>query len=223
MKKSKNRENLVIFELHHIIPKSLGGTNESSNIVRLTPREHFIAHALLTKMVIDKKHRRSMAYAFARMKESHNKHGYSRIGNGKLYELMRSRLKELYSGSNNPFYGSKRFVGENNPFYGKTHTEDVKQKLRNRPKLYGQNNHFFGKQHTMSTKRAISEKQKEPVTIIFENGIIKHYDKKSDIGQSLGVSKAMGIQLCSIKKHLWSKYNIKEILYENNVNQESSN
>jgi len=33
----------------------------------------------------------------------------------------------------------------------------------------------------------------------------------------------MGIQLCSIKRHLWSKYNIKEILYENNINQEGSN
>jgi hypothetical protein len=211
----------MICESHHIVPKSLGGTNELSNIVHLTPREHFIAHALLTKMVIDKKHRRSMAYAFTRMKETHNKCGYSRIGNGKLYELMRSNLKELYSGSNNPFYGNKKFLGKNNPFYGKKHTEDVKQKLRNKPKLYGQDNHFFGKKHTSKTKKIISEKQKESVTIVFENGIIKHYDKKSDIGQSLGISKAMGIQLCSIKKHLWSKYNIKEIYYENNDDKKS--
>jgi hypothetical protein len=37
-------------ERHHIIPKSLGGLNHRSNIVRLTAREHFICHRLLTKM-----------------------------------------------------------------------------------------------------------------------------------------------------------------------------
>jgi hypothetical protein len=38
------------FEKHHIIPQCLGGTNEPSNIVKLTPREHFLAHRLLAKM-----------------------------------------------------------------------------------------------------------------------------------------------------------------------------
>jgi hypothetical protein len=37
-------------EKHHIIPKSLGGSNAKSNIVCITPREHFICHLLLTKM-----------------------------------------------------------------------------------------------------------------------------------------------------------------------------
>lgn len=43
-------------EAHHIIPKSLGGTNDFSNVVHLTPREHYVVHRLLTKMVegIDK-------------------------------------------------------------------------------------------------------------------------------------------------------------------------
>ena len=38
-------------ERHHIIPKSLGGSNEFSNLVSLTAREHFVCHILLTKMV----------------------------------------------------------------------------------------------------------------------------------------------------------------------------
>ena len=37
-------------EKHHIIPKSLGGTNELSNLVALTAREHFVCHRLLIKM-----------------------------------------------------------------------------------------------------------------------------------------------------------------------------
>lgn len=37
-------------ELHHIIPKTLGGSNDKENLVKLTAREHFIAHHLLCKM-----------------------------------------------------------------------------------------------------------------------------------------------------------------------------
>jgi hypothetical protein len=38
-------------EKHHIIPKSLGGNDDISNIVSLTARQHFVCHWLLTKMV----------------------------------------------------------------------------------------------------------------------------------------------------------------------------
>lgn len=45
----RNRSNGQYFERHHIVPKSLGGTNAKTNIVLLTAREHFICHWLLTK------------------------------------------------------------------------------------------------------------------------------------------------------------------------------
>jgi hypothetical protein len=38
-------------ETHHIIPKSLGGLNQPSNLSVLTGREHFLCHWLLTKMI----------------------------------------------------------------------------------------------------------------------------------------------------------------------------
>lgn len=37
-------------ETHHIIPRSLKGTNDKDNLVKLSAREHFICHLLLTKM-----------------------------------------------------------------------------------------------------------------------------------------------------------------------------
>lgn len=37
-------------EKHHIIPKSFGGSNDSSNLIYLTAREHFIAHLLLARI-----------------------------------------------------------------------------------------------------------------------------------------------------------------------------
>lgn len=32
------------FERHHIIPRCMGGTNDKSNLVLLTAREHYICH-----------------------------------------------------------------------------------------------------------------------------------------------------------------------------------
>ncbi len=52
----------IYTEKHHIIPKSMNGSNDVNNIVILTPREHFVCHLLLTKMVLGA-HRRSMWYA----------------------------------------------------------------------------------------------------------------------------------------------------------------
>ena len=37
------------YDIHHIIPKSLGGTDSDSNLVKLTYKEHFISHYLLHK------------------------------------------------------------------------------------------------------------------------------------------------------------------------------
>lgn len=36
-------------EVHHIIPRCMGGNDDPSNLIRLTPREHFMCHKLLTK------------------------------------------------------------------------------------------------------------------------------------------------------------------------------
>lgn len=47
----RKKDKSVYSELHHIIPKSFGGTNAKDNLVALTPKEHFICHWLLTKMV----------------------------------------------------------------------------------------------------------------------------------------------------------------------------
>lgn len=40
----------VYCETHHIIPKSMGGDDDLGNLVRLTPKQHYMAHRLLTKI-----------------------------------------------------------------------------------------------------------------------------------------------------------------------------
>lgn len=37
------------YEIHHILPKALGGTNDPSNLVKLTYFEHLVAHYLIAK------------------------------------------------------------------------------------------------------------------------------------------------------------------------------
>ena len=37
-------------EIHHIIPRCMGGSNDKTNLVSLTPEEHFVAHQLLVKI-----------------------------------------------------------------------------------------------------------------------------------------------------------------------------
>ena len=49
-------------EKHHIIPKSLGGTDDKSNLVELTYKEHRLCHKLLIKFTTGK-NKYKMAYA----------------------------------------------------------------------------------------------------------------------------------------------------------------
>jgi hypothetical protein len=50
IERAKNRMIEGYVEKHHIVPKSFGGTNEKDNLVKLSAREHFIAHLLLVKI-----------------------------------------------------------------------------------------------------------------------------------------------------------------------------
>jgi 5-methylcytosine-specific restriction endonuclease McrA len=50
IERAKNRVLEGYCEMHHIIPKCMNGSNDSSNLVALTANEHYIAHLLLVKM-----------------------------------------------------------------------------------------------------------------------------------------------------------------------------
>lgn len=48
--KAKNRNLDEYGEWHHIIPLCLNGEDDSENLVKLTPEEHYVAHQLLVKI-----------------------------------------------------------------------------------------------------------------------------------------------------------------------------
>jgi len=77
-----------IVEKHHILPKSLGGTNDVSNLVSLTPREHYICHLLLTRMV-EGKAKQKMVYALWAIMNLCNRYQERKVIKGRLYESLR--------------------------------------------------------------------------------------------------------------------------------------
>lgn len=163
--REKNKDGLL--ELHHIIPKSLGGSEELTNLVLLTPREHYIAHWLLYKIHTGKD-KSKMAYAFFRM--CSNNPNQKRTISSKDFERAKFSMSLSCSGENNPNFGkklwnteqrkeiSKRQQGKGNSMYGKTPWNKGKQigKLSKERKQH-LSNVLSGRKIKESTKQKISE------------------------------------------------------------------
>ena len=74
--RARSREESKDYEKHHIIPRCMNGSNDDTNLCNLTPREHFIAHQLLTKMYPDNN---DLAYAVLMMTTGHDGRGNNRL------------------------------------------------------------------------------------------------------------------------------------------------
>ena len=72
-------------ERHHIIPKCVGGTDEPSNLIRLTAREHFVCHLLLPKMHTSNK----LKFALVMLTVSNQHHTNRYVPNSRIYEIVK--------------------------------------------------------------------------------------------------------------------------------------
>lgn len=91
--RGKNRIVEGYTEKHHILPKSLGGLNTIENLVRLTAREHFIAHACLVRCTTETAHIK-MVCALHFLKWGSNKKVNSERGkvvNARIYEINKQQ------------------------------------------------------------------------------------------------------------------------------------
>ena len=88
----ETRSNRVLdncnIEVHHIIPKCMGGSDEEENLIPLTPREHFLAHLFLNRAYPDHK---GITKAHQAMFKGSVKQQNNRQFNSKFYQLIREK------------------------------------------------------------------------------------------------------------------------------------
>lgn len=97
-------------EKHHIIPRSLGGTNDARNLVLLTGREHYIAHLLLARF----NRCSQMSYALWMMQLKTSKNcDRPCIRNSRMYEWARKEFIKYISKN-----ARTTSTGEQNSQYG---------------------------------------------------------------------------------------------------------
>lgn len=98
--KAKNRNLNGYKERHHIIPKCMGGSNDKSNLVDLTPEEHYVAHQLLAKIYPDNHLLAKAAMVMICQRPSNKLYGWVRRRHAKAQSVCQSK-------SGNSQYGTK--------------------------------------------------------------------------------------------------------------------
>ncbi len=164
--RSRTRDTPERVEKHHIIPRCLGGGNEPENIVKVTPREHFILHLILVRLTSGVA-RSKMASAVLLMIKNTNKrlgranvtsrrydasrfyHGavFSEEHRRKLSEAAKRRAPETYVRSE----AAKKATSETMKGRVKSHEHLAKIAASQR----GKKRESWG-QHSEETKQAIS-------------------------------------------------------------------
>lgn len=140
---------LEIKEKHHILPRCLGGPDDESNLINLTPAEHYTAHKLLA---LENPTHSGLTYAWWMM---------SRVDNKEItaeeYEFLKSNLhpsEEARAKISKTQKGKKlseearKKISEANK--GRKRSEETRQKLSEAHK--GQESWMKGKQHTEESK-----------------------------------------------------------------------
>lgn len=112
------------YDSHHILPKSLGGTNEPENLVLLTPREHYVAHKLLVKMYSGDD-RSKMVYALWWMTKTKKKVNNVRITSHD-YEYARQMFVEA-NVNNDPIRKERFKTNHRNGVYNYDYTQVAKK------------------------------------------------------------------------------------------------
>ena len=132
-------------EKHHIIPKSLGGNNTKSNIVKLLPREHYVCHLMLLKMTSGR-NKVKMSYAIRMMSIVENELQHRYKISSHMYDMIINMTSTCIG---------QHVSGNKNHFYGKTHSDESKMKMKAKRAL--QPPAMLGKMHSDETKQKIKD------------------------------------------------------------------
>jgi hypothetical protein len=133
--------NVTYKEKHHIVPKSLGGSNKKENLVNLTAKEHFICHLLLPRFTIGKA-KNKMFYALMALAKLNNKNQDKHKINSNTYSTIKEQLSIIKSAdmtANNPMHRadikekhlmSVALRGSTPGMSNRTHSTETKEKMK---------------------------------------------------------------------------------------------
>lgn len=214
IKKAKNRElpEGTYVEKHHVFPVSIFGRKGNNTLVKLTYKEHLVAHHLLYKACLKRygeNHYRTIKTAHALICMT------NLVGRGNDFSAIRTanyikkadKIIKCNTGENNSMYGK---TGENNPNYGSKRSEGSKKLMseKKKGKYDGENNPMWGKRGEKSpnygkarsekTKKKISESQSREKSYMWGKRLDEETRKKMSESQK------------GEKNHMWGKTHTEE-------------
>lgn len=184
--KSRELSKNIYTEKHHIIPKSIGGSNDRDNLVRLTAKEHRLVHILLPRMTINHAHTKSMWYALWMILRTENKNQQRKISKGSMFNLAKIQVaknsSQLHKGkivsAKTRAKMSTKAKGRVSPNKGKAMSDTQKQKMRDTiakngrtispetvAKILDTRKNY---KHSEETKQKISESNKGKTVVVSE-------------------------------------------------------
>jgi len=116
-KKKKYHVNEYL-ERHHIIPRHAGGTNDKENLIKLSLKDHMLAHKIRYEVYKNQYDLSAYSYMTGQSAEAKSAICAANGAKSRGRKLTEEHKRKL----------SK--PGELNPFYGKTHTLEVREKIR---------------------------------------------------------------------------------------------
>lgn len=196
--KSQHRDKkYAYYERHHIIPKSLGGSNSKENLILLTAREHFIIHKILFILARNTNEKVKMASALKRFlySKQHEKYNicsrqyeHIKIQHAKYVSQHLTGKPTSVEARINMSAAQRKYFSENPGHWtGKNHSKETKLKMSNSQKM--ENNPMYGKVHSDDVRLKISNTlkghKKSPETIKKFKARVWSEDKKKQISEKL--------------------------------------
>lgn len=226
-----------LYEIHHMIPKSLGGSNEKSNLIKLTQREHYIAHMILWKTYsgkmtqafyfMNKKSKSSRTFASLRNEfavmdsiihkgkqlSNETKQKISDSLKGRIFsEETRQKISEAKIGCKHS-ESSKLLMSKIK--IGKKRSDESKTKQANSTR--GEKNPFYGKHHSDKTKKKCAVNKNS----IYMNKNYKNIRVKEDeLAFYLNAGYRLGMYRSNAKGRIWVNNGLtSKMVFPNELNE----
>lgn len=164
--RARDRTPIGYVERHHVVPRCMGGDDDTSNVVLLTAEEHFVAHKLLVKI---HPHERGLIFGLLAMTMSNRGMRPSNKAFGWVRRLISDALSESRRGIKRcPVMMNKIWAGNRGRVAPDAERQKISQGLKGKRKseehaaklsasLKGRTSPMKGRQHSEETKAKMRE------------------------------------------------------------------